>query len=180
MRYQGAGHSNLWMGVIVAAAILSSFALACGMPFAALGALAAVTLVPRDAVVLAVLGWLANQAVGFSFLGYPLDAMTLAWGVALGLSAVSAVAAGLVIVQMARHAGPLLRLPLVFLAAWVGQQGTVLAASLVLGGTASAFGPAVVWSIFWTNAVVFVALLSAQAFGALLGVARRPMAQPAG
>ena len=51
------------MGVLVAAAILFSFALACGMPFAALGALAALTLAPRDSALLASLGWLANQAI---------------------------------------------------------------------------------------------------------------------
>jgi len=83
------------MVVLVATAILFSFALACGMPFAALGALAALTLPARDALVLAVLGWLANQAIGFGFLGYPLDAMTLAWGVALGFSALTAVVGAL-------------------------------------------------------------------------------------
>ena len=78
------------MIVLVAAAILFSLALACGMPFAALGALAALTLPKRDAIVFAGLGWLANQVIGFGFLAYPLDAMTFAWGIALCMSAFGA------------------------------------------------------------------------------------------
>lgn len=172
--------SPLWMGVLVAAAILFSFALACGMPFAALGALAALTLAPRDAVLLAGLGWLGNQAIGLGFLGYPLDAMTLAWGVALGLSALAAVGAALVALQRTPVAGSAIRLAVAFLAAWVAQQGTVFAASLVLGGTAAAFAPAVVWFIFWTNGLAFAVLLGAQALGARAGFARPPLGQAAG
>ena len=63
----------VWSLVLVAAAMLYSFALACGMPFAALGALAALALPLRAAVATAILGWLANQLVGFGFLGYPMS-----------------------------------------------------------------------------------------------------------
>ena len=55
----------VWSVVLVAAAMLYSFALACGMPFAAPGALAALALPRREAFATAILGWLANQAVGF-------------------------------------------------------------------------------------------------------------------
>lgn len=174
------GQSPLWVGVLVAAAILFSFALACGMPFAALGALAALTLSLRDAVYLAGLGWLANQAIGFGFLGYPLDPMTLAWGVAIGLSAVAAVGGATVALRGARASGPVAQAGVAFVAAWAAQQGIVLAASLVLGGTVTAFAPAVVWFIFWTNALAFAVLLGAQALGARAGVARPVFTQPAG
>lgn len=163
--------SSLWMGALVATAILFSFALACGMPFAALSAVAAIVFSSRDAMWLAGAGWLANQVIGFGFLGYPWDAMTIAWGAALGLSALMAV-------QLARFAlgkVPVAGAPrfiLAFAAAWVGQQGTVLAASVVLGGTATAFAPEVIWFILWTNTLAFAALLGAQTIGARLGVAR--------
>lgn len=170
----------LWMGALVAAAIFFSLALACGMPFAAIAGLAVLTLSPRDAVRLAGLGWLANQVIGFGFLGYPVEAMTLAWGVALGASALAAVGAA----HLARRNLPgdsvSLRLILVFLAAWAGQQGTVLAASLVLGGTATAFAPHVVWFILWTNALAFAGLLSAQSLGAKAGLAAPVRVQRAG
>lgn len=178
MRTQNVAKSATWMVFLVAVAVLFSFALACGMPFAALGALAALTLAPRDALWLAGLGWLANQVIGFGFLGYPLDAMTFAWGIALGASAVAAATAALW--AMSRAALPALRLAIAFLAAWAGQQATVFAASLFLGGTASAFAPGVVWFIFWTNALAFVLLLTVQMIGARAGLARTPVAHLAG
>jgi len=167
------------MGVLVAAAVLFSFALACGMPFAALGALAALTLTPRDAALLAGLGWVANQAIGFGFLGYPFDAKTLAWGVALGLSALAAVGAAVAALHRVPVNGIVFRSALSFFAAWVAQQGTVFAASVLLGGTATAFAPSVVWFILWTNALAFAVLVVTQALGAFAGLARPALGQPA-
>ncbi|MEN0001766.1 MAG: hypothetical protein AAF940_12875 [Pseudomonadota bacterium] len=174
---QEAGQSPLWMFVLIAAAILFSFALACGMPFAALSALAALTLAPRNAIVLGGLGWLANQMIGFGFLGYPLDAMTLAWGIALGVSAIAAVGAGLIMVRRSALTSLPLRLGTAFLAAWIAQQATIFVASLLLGGTATAFAVDVVWFIFWTNALAFIVLLAAQYVGARFGLAHSPIAQ---
>lgn len=180
MHNREAGQSQIWTCVLLAAAILFSFALACGMPFAALGAIATLTLPPRGAVFLTALGWLANQVIGFGFLGYPFDAMTLSWGVALGLSALAAVGAASFSLRLTRTSAPTVRLLLAFVAAWAGQQGTVLAASLVLGASASAFAPAVVWFIFWTNAMAFTVLLGTQMIGVRAGVARMPLDQSAG
>ena len=100
MRDETLTHSTAWMAVLVTAAILFSFAMACGMPFAALGALAALTMAPRDAAVLAGLGWFANQAIGFGVLGYPLDATTIAWGGVLGLSALTGVGMALLALRV--------------------------------------------------------------------------------
>ena len=170
--------NSIWMASLVATAILFSLALACGMPFAALSAIAALTMAPKEAALLAGLGWLANQVIGFGVLGYPWDAVTLAWGVALGLSALAAVAAAFFGARRVQKHGAGLRLASAFIAAWAAQQATVLAASVVLGGTASAFAPSVVWFIFWTNALAFAVLAGTQALGALAGVARNPLARP--
>lgn len=172
--------SQLWMGALIAATVLLSYALACGMPFAALGALAALTLPVRDALALVVLGWLANQVIGFGFLGYPLDAMTLAWGIALGLSALAAVVGARLATRQLRIANSLIRSATAFLTAWAAQQGVVFLASLVLGGTVSAFAASVVWFIFWTNALAFVVLLGIQGAGAKIGVARPLRSQAVG
>lgn len=172
--------SPFWMVLLAATAILFSFAMACGMPFAAVGALAALTLPLRDAALLAGLGWLANQAIGFGFLGYPLDAMTLAWGIVLGVSALVAVVAALLVLRGFKKINEALRVVVSFLAAWMAQQSTVFAASLVLGGTATAFAPAVIWFILWTNTLAFVFLLSIQVLGARFGVARSVLSQPLG
>ena len=171
--------SPLFMVVLVAAAILFSFALACGMPFAALGALAALTLPARHALILAVLGWLANQAIGFGFLGYPLDAMTLAWSVALGVSKLTAVVGALFVLRQTPRGTLPAQLGMAFVAAWAAQQGTVFLASLVLGGTAGAFAASVLWFIYWTNALAFLVLLGLQSAGVRIGVARSLSGQPA-
>ena len=163
--------SLIWMGILIAAAVLFSFALACGMPFAAIGALAALMFSAREAFLLSVFGWLANQVIGFGFLEYPLDTMTFSWGVALGCSAIAAVAAARLALSLIRTIALPIRFLLGFVAAWVGQQGTVFVASLILGGTISAFAPAVVWFIFWTNAVAFAGLFVAHVVGAMAGLA---------
>lgn len=172
MRETTTKDSPFWMVLLLMVTILFGWALACGMPFAALGALAALAMVPRDAMTLAGLGWLAGQAIGFGLLGYPLDAMTFAWGGALGLSALAAVGAALLALRMTRGAGPMLRPPLAFLAALAGQQGVVFLASLVLASSGSAFAPAVLWFILWTNALAFAVLLGVQWIGARAGLAR--------
>lgn len=179
MSEQFFGQTRAWMAVILAAAIFFSFALACGMPFAAVGALAALTLPLREAVLFAGLGWVANQVVGFVFLGYPFDVMTLAWGVALGTSAFAAAMAAHFALRYVAGGSTLEKRFATFLAAWAAQQGTVLVWSFVLGGTTSAFAPAVVWFILWTNALAFVVLLGVQFLGALAGVARPPHGQGA-
>lgn len=81
----------LWLAVPVLTSLGFSLALACGTPFAAIAALGALALARRDAYLAALLAWGANQAVGFGLLGYPTDARTLAWGVAIGVSALAAV-----------------------------------------------------------------------------------------
>lgn len=163
--------STAWMVVLVTAAILFSFAMACGIPFAALGALAALTMAPRDAALLAGLGWFANQAIGFGVLGYPLDATTIAWGGVLGLSALTGVGSALLALRMTRAHGLAVRLPLAFVAAWAGQQGIVVVAGAGLLESASATAPAVLWFMLWTNALAFAALLGVQWIGARAGLA---------
>ncbi|MEL6464389.1 MAG: hypothetical protein AAFQ58_05410 [Pseudomonadota bacterium] len=161
----------IWMGILIATGVLFSFALACGMPFAAIGALAALMFSAREAFLLSGLGWLANQVIGFGFLDYPLDAMTFAWGAALGCSAIAAVAVARFALSRIDTSALPLRVLISFAAAWAGQQGTVFVASLVLGGTSSAFAPAVVWFILWTNTVAFAGLFVAQIVGAKAGLA---------
>lgn len=125
MFLQTTPESPLWMSVPVALAVLCSFALACGMPFAALGAVAALAFTARGALALAGLSWLVNQVIGFGFLQYPLDALTLAWGIALGLSALAAVVGARLAARCLPDMNELTRYATVFAAAWVVQQGAI-------------------------------------------------------
>ncbi len=170
----------IWSLVLVVAAIVYSFALACGMPFAALGALVAIALPRREAFATVILGWFANQVVGFGFLGYPTDASTLAWGLALGISALAAVAAARVTYNVAARWPMMVRAALVFVVALLAQQAVVYAASWPLPSHPSAFSLPVLWQIGWTNALAFIALGLIYRLGAVIGLAPSPSRQAAG
>lgn len=84
------GTSNttlLWSAVLGLSATLGSYGLACVFPFAALAALAAVTLPTRQAALMLGAMWLVNQVIGFTLLSYPHDGQAVAWGVIIGIAA---------------------------------------------------------------------------------------------
>ncbi len=168
-----------WIAMLGAASVVFSFAMACATPFAAIAALGALALNRADAYLAAGLAFLINQVIGFGFLGYPLDAMTIAWGAAIGVSALSAVAAARVAVGSLRAARPAAALG-AFAAALLAQQLTIYAASFVLASHPSAFSLPVLIDIASMNALAFVALGVLQAAGARIGVARPPLGQTAG
>jgi len=172
--------ASAWSVVLVAAAMLYSLALACGMPFAALGALAALALPHREAIATAILGWLANQVVGFGFLGYPTDPSTLAWGLALGISAIAAMTAARATYDVAARWPMVARAALAFIAALLAQQAVVYAASWPLPSHPSAFSLPVLWQIGWTNALAFIVLGFLHRLGAMVGFAPSAPRQAAG
>ena len=77
----------LWAATLVSATVVSSFTFACAVPLAGFAAVAALTASRREALLLTGAIWLTNQAMGFLFLHYPTDSMTLFWGGALGVIA---------------------------------------------------------------------------------------------
>jgi hypothetical protein len=83
----------IWSAVLGLTAAVGSYGLACVFPFAALAALAAVTLPTRQAVVLLAAMWLVNQGIGFTLLGYPHDGQAVAWGGIIGIAAFAALGA---------------------------------------------------------------------------------------
>jgi thiamine transporter ThiT len=76
-----------WSAVLGLTAALGSYGLACVFPFAALAALAAVTLPTRQAALLLGAMWLVNQVIGFTLLSYPHDGQAVAWGAIIGVAA---------------------------------------------------------------------------------------------
>jgi hypothetical protein len=127
--------ATVWSAFLVFASTAGSLIFACATPFAAVAAVAVLTLPPRLALVKTMGVWLGNQAVGFLMLGYPLTASALAWGPILGGAAIVATAVAIQVSAQFDRAD--LRHGLaVFAAALATQQGLVLAASL-FEGTAS-------------------------------------------
>ena len=118
---------------IVALAVFSLFftlGFACAVPLAAFAAISAISFGRRNALLATGAVWLANQAIGFGFMHYPLDAETLAWGGALGIIALlSCEAAGLASRRISGVAGVVAA----FLAAFVAYEGSLLLIDATIG-----------------------------------------------
>src|SRR5215472_13465350 len=125
----------LWLALLVAASVVFSLGLACAAPFTAFGAAAALTLSRRDALVLVMSVWLANQLVGFTLLHYPWTANAFAWGGALGVVAVLATLASQWVAKRSADAARVLSFSVTFLLAFVVYEAALFALSVgVLGG----------------------------------------------
>ena len=159
-----------WIAILVSASLTLSSILACAMPFAAVAAVAAISLKRVDAFAVVIAAWFVNQSVGFALLGYPADATTLAWGVALGLSAVVAVIAAIEAVRLVWNWPTPLAATVVFATALVAQQLTTFSASMVLESHPSAFAPDVLGWIAATNIICFLALLAIHELGQRLSM----------
>jgi hypothetical protein len=136
-------------------AVLGSFAFACVFPFAAVAALAAVTLDARRGVMLVGATFLANQIVGFTLMGYPLDAQAFGWS---GFIAAGAFAAFGAACFVQRGASVLsLRTVGALAAAIIGYQAVMFAGALTLDGFASST-PAIVAQIVLNDVLWFAGL----------------------
>lgn len=157
-----------WIGAIALASVLLSRAFACAMPFAALATLAAFNLPRREAVVLVILGWIANQVVGFGLLHYPWTAPTIAWGVAIGVAAIAGLIAARAVaerVSLPRWAA----IPLALAIAFTAYEIVLFATTWVLPSGTGTFAPPVLMRIFAINVAAIGLLLAAHKLTALVG-----------
>jgi len=153
----------LWAATLIAAAVLSSFTFACAVPLAGFAAVAALTASRRQALLLTGAVWFTNQTLGFLFLHYPTDPMTLFWGGALGVIALlSCESAGLI----ARRFDGLIGGVAAFLAAFVVYESLVLAVTAATGPGVDHFTAPVVSRIFFVNLAAFLGLFMLKALGA--------------
>ena len=174
---------TLWLAILVGASCTFTLGFACAVPLAAFGAMAALTLDLRHALLLSIAVWLVNQIVGFAVLHYPTDAGSLIWGAMLGGIAVLSTLAPLMLAPRLERAGA--SLAVVALACFVCafavyEGGLLLISATVMGGTEN-YTPAIIGRILAINAAAFVGLgalnLLARASGVPLGLGT--MAQPA-
>lgn len=162
----------LWLAALVGASVAFSFGFSCATPLAAFAAISAMTLSRRDALLFAGAVWLANQLVGFTFLNYPTDATTLAWGAALGaITLVSTEIVGLV----TRRQNGLVGTVAAYLLAFGLYQGGILGVSFALNSGFEAFAPEIVAQVFALNAVAFAGLLVASKVATTMGLTATPM-----
>jgi hypothetical protein len=146
-----------WLILLLTASVGFTFSFACAVPFAAFGAVAALTLPRRDALLLTVALWLVNQIIGFGFMHYPWGATTFTWGAILGgIAVLSTVAAQATI----REQGMIVTATASFAAGFVVYEGGLyLISATVMGGTKD-FGWAIVVRILEINAAAFVCLMA--------------------
>ncbi|MBB5710943.1 hypothetical protein [Sphingomonas xinjiangensis] len=169
--------STLWIMVLTLASTATTLAFACATPFPALAALTAVHMRQRDGVALAIAAWVASQAVGFGFLGYPHDLGTMLVGAAIGVAAVAgAIAAH---ATAARMTAPLAaRLAAAYLAGFAAFKLVILAFTLAKGDPCTAFTAEVLGRQLLRNAAIMAGLLALYRALVAIGVpaARPPMA----
>ena len=159
-----------WMAMVVALGVGLSLFFACATPFAALAALAALKAERRDAAGVVGLTWAGNQAVGYGCLGYPWAWDSVAWGLAIGLSAALALLAAVALVPR-RPASFAISLP--FIGAFAAYELGLYIASFVLPGSDAAFAPAIVKQLFLVNLMAFLGLVVAHQVASLIGLTAR-------
>jgi hypothetical protein len=156
-----------WGGILTVLTVSSTLAAACGTPFAALATLAALFLPRRDAFVLIAVNWLANQAIGFGLLHYPLNWDCYRGGINLGVAALLSTLAALLSQGALRNSATTLRAIGSFAAAFITYEAMLFLMSPA--GSRAGFAAPVVLYILYVNAVALVALLLLQAAAAALG-----------
>lgn len=160
----------LWFVLLIAASVAFTLGFACAVPFAAFAAVSATTLSRRDGLWLAVGLWLANQAVGFGFMGYPTDLTTVTWGLALGAVAVVTTAAAYVVNDRLRTSGLAARIVAGFAVAFAVYEGALFLISLSPLGGVENYAPGIVAYILTLNAVALVGLYALHRVAAAIGV----------
>ena len=157
----------VWGGILTVLTVASTLGLACGTPFAALATLAALFLPRRDAFVLITVNWLANQAIGFGLLHYPLNWDCYRGGINLGIAALLSTMAAMLAQGAVRNAAITVKAIGSFAVAFLAYEGSLFLMSPA--GSSADFAASVVLYIFYVNAVALVGLLLLQATAAALG-----------
>jgi hypothetical protein len=158
----------IWGGILTVLTTASTLAVACGTPFAALATLAALFLPRRDAFVLIAVNWLANQAIGFGLLHYPLNWDCYRGGISLGIAALLATMAAMLAQGALRNAATTVRAVGSFAVAFVAYEGSLFLMSPA--GRGADFAASVILYIFYVNAIALVALLLLQTTAVALGL----------
>ncbi len=158
-----------WGALLTLATVAGTLSLACATPFAALAALAALFLPRRDALTLIAVNWLANQAIGFGLLHYPLTWDCVRGGIELGVACVGCTAAAMLVSAALRRAAFPVTVVAVFVATFASYEALNFVTSL--GHHDGDYGISVLLYLLYLNGIAFAGLLALQGMAAALGVA---------
>lgn len=149
-------HLALWALFLVAASAAFSLIFACSAPLVAVAVVASVILPLRHALVALVGAWLLNQAIGYGVLGYPVDAMSFAWGGIIGLCSLIALALVQLLLPQAARYSNMVKYLLLFAPAFIAYELSMFGiAALIADGTDS-FTADIVGHVLATNAIAMV------------------------
>jgi hypothetical protein len=152
-------NTAVWLGLLCASTLLTA-AYTCITPVAAFAVIAAAALSRRDALLLMGTLWFVNQTVGFAWLHYPWTATTFAWGIAIGIAAMSGTLSAQWTIERLSACRSSVRVVAAFLFALsVYELALYGAAVLVLGGS-GAFTLRVIVEVLFINAVTLLGLLA--------------------
>jgi hypothetical protein len=160
--------------LLTAACALASFAFACATPFAAFAVIAAAMLMLPSALAVVGVAWTINQAIGFGVLGYPHDANTMLWGLAIGVAALAATASAKAVLRALPRVSTPPALGLALVAAYAAYEVVLFAVTPVLGG-AGAFTLAIVGRLGALNLVWLAGIIAVCVLVRLLGLFRDPL-----
>ena len=143
--------------LLAASCALASFALACATPFAAFAVLASAMLPLSSALSVVGTVWAINQAIGFGWLHYPMDANTILWGVAIGLAALVATVMSKIVLRILLRYATAPAFAFALLSAYGAYEVVLLAATPFLGGSGS-FTAAIIVRLGLLNVVWLIGL----------------------
>jgi hypothetical protein len=159
-------------GLLTLACALASFAFACATPFAAFAVMAAEMLPLSSALLVVAAAWVVNQAIGFGVLHYPVDANTIAWGIAIGAAALAGTAISACVLRLAQRMNTVGALGLALLAAYATYELVLFSATPFLGSE-GAFTPTIIARIGVLNILWLIGLVAASETVRLLNPYRR-------
>lgn len=154
-------HAPLFcFALLTAACALASFALACATPFAAFAVVAAAMLPLRPALLVVTGAWLVNQGIGFGALHYPIDGMTMLWGLVIGIAALAATVTATAILHLLPRSNTPLMLALTLVGGYAAYEIALLAATPFLGGAGN-FSATIVGRLGLSNVAWLIGLVAA-------------------
>jgi hypothetical protein len=157
-----------WGAVLTTVSVLATLALACATPFAALAVIAVIFLPRREAFVLIGVNWLANQAIGYGLLHYPLTWSTFEGGFNIGIAAMASVAASSLVYRPLLKFGTAVAIVGTLVTSFVVNEGALFVAAM--GHFAGDFTAAITLSVFYLNAIALAGLLALQVLATAIGV----------
>jgi len=165
---------HLWLAFLIASSIAFSVVFACAAPLAAFGTAGALTLSRRDALLVTIGVWLANQLAGYVLLGYPWTMNSLAWAFVIGAAAVLCTMAARWAALRLSAAWTVVRALAAFVAAFAVYEAALFAVSITLLGGTDTFAPSIVGQILVTNVAALVGLYGLNRLAEVVGLRRRP------